>query len=46
MIRLWAEYFIQEYTLALEENKISVAEALVLLDKSMPREKRLVIEKL
>lgn len=45
MTKKWAEEFVEDYSKALEESKITVAEALVLLDKSMPREKRLVIEK-
>lgn len=41
----WADQFITQYGKVMAEHKISVADAVALLDKSMPREKRLIIEK-
>lgn len=45
LIDFWANDLIQEYSKALEDYKLTVAEAIVLLDKSMPRAKRLELEK-
>lgn len=39
----WAEDFVKEYSLCMEEHKISVEDAIKLLEQSRPREQRLKI---